>query len=102
MNLKTDGLNDWRMKEGPDGWTERERDKGRKRAPHHCNRPERSTAPLVYHDLERSSARRMTEERVEESEERTKEGQGDGWGRNRARDQCMRTTERWRSDTWEQ
>src|SRR6218665_2083852 len=38
--------------------------------------------------------RRLTEERWrkrgEESEERTTEGQGDGWGSRRARDQCVR------------
>src|SRR6218665_2057928 len=54
--------------------------KGRKREPHHCNQHQKGQ---LHHDLERSIAGRMTEERwrkrVEESEERTKEGRGDGW-----------------------
>src|SRR6218665_2500251 len=54
--------------------------KGRKREPHHCNQHQKGQ---LHHDLEQSIAGRMTEERwrkrVEESEERTKEGRGDGW-----------------------
>src|SRR6218665_3401834 len=89
------------MKGEQDVWTER-RERGTKGRQQNARRPrgriikggrERSafrasttsgaTAPPLHHGLERSIARRLTEERQrkrgEESEERTTEGQGDGW-----------------------
>src|SRR6218665_1239223 len=89
------------MKEEQDRWTER-RERGTKGRQQNARRPrwriikrgrERAksrssitsgaAAPPLHHGLERSIARRLTEERWrkrgEESEDRTTEGQGDGW-----------------------
>src|SRR6218665_650526 len=56
---------------------------GRERAAFRASTTTGATAPPLHHGLERSIARRLTEERWrkrgEESEERTTEGQGDGW-----------------------
>src|SRR6218665_3449914 len=56
---------------------------GRERAAARSSTIPGAAAPPLHHGLERSIARRLTEERWrkrgDESEERTKEGQGDGW-----------------------
>src|SRR6218665_1112185 len=88
------------MKEEGDGWTERRerRTKGRQQNARRRRwriikgvRESRitviNTASPLHHDLERSIAGRMTEERWRE--------------RVRARDQHVRTTERWKRDTCE-
>src|SRR6218665_1465997 len=64
-----------------------------------------AAAPPLQDGLERSIARRLTEERWRERVEGRKNGRKkvkamDG-GSNRARDQRVRTTERWRRDTCE-
>ena len=57
---------------------------GRDRAAPRASTTPGAAAPPLHHGLERSIARRLKEERWrkrgEESEERTTEGEGDGWG----------------------
>src|SRR6218665_1424425 len=111
------------MKREQDGWTERRKretkgrqqntrrprgriiEGGRERAASRASTTPSATAPPLHHGLERSIARRLTEERWrkrgEESEERTTEGQGDRWGSNRARGHCVRAAERSRRDACE-
>src|SRR6218665_600753 len=107
------------MKEEQDGWTER-RESGTKGRQQNTRRRrwriikgERESritvinntsaaAPPLHHDLERSNARRMTEERwrgrVEGRKNGRKKVKAMNGENNRARDQCVRTTERGKRD----
>src|SRR6218665_991261 len=64
-----------------------------------CNYP--ATAPWPRAVNCKEADRRMMEDTRGGEEERTTEGQGDGWGNNRARGHRVRTTERWRRDACE-
>ena len=98
----TERLKRWRMKEEQDGWTERgERDERTT-----AKRPEamgggrrRETRETLHHGLERSTARRLTEERWRKRGEGRKNGRQKvkvmNGGSNWARDLGVGWTDRW-------
>src|SRR6218665_629120 len=84
--MKTDDLSEERGTKGRQQnarrrWVEG----GGERAAYRASTTPGATAPALHHGLEQPIARRLTEERWrkrgEESNERTTEGQGDGWGK---------------------
>src|SRR6218665_1532478 len=104
------------MKGEQDGWTERIEKgtkgrqqnarrprgriikRGRERAASRASTTPGATAPPLHHGLERSIARRLTEERWKKRGEKVKAMDG---GSNRARGHRVRTTERWTRDACE-
>src|SRR6218665_103778 len=74
---------------------------GRERAASRASTTPSATALPLHHGLERSIARRLTEERwrrVKNGRQKVKAMDG---GSNRARGHCVRATERWRRDACE-
>src|SRR6218665_1982925 len=99
-----------------DGWTER-RERGtkgrqqnarmrrwriikreREREPHHVNHQHQGQ---LHHGLERSTARRLTEERVEGRKNGRNKVKAMNGGSNRAHHQRVGTTDRWTRDVCE-
>src|SRR6218665_876927 len=80
LSEEREGRKDDSKTPGGDGW----REGGGERATFRASTKVGASEWVVNHGLERSIARRLTEERWrkrgEESNERTTEGQGDGWG----------------------